>query len=79
METYSGDLFRKNENRLLIEINKQAIGLVLNELDIIDAVRFLKQFTQGFGNYSKARENLFNILSREEIVNEIQKRRMINQ
>lgn len=61
----------------LVEINQQAIRLLYKELGVVDAVRFLKQFTQGFGNYSKERETLFANKSLDDIVSEIDKRRKI--
>ena len=63
------------EMRPLIEINQQAIGLLYKELGVVDAVRFLKQFTQGYGNYTQEREVLFGKKSLDEIVSEIEKRR----
>jgi hypothetical protein len=63
------------ETRPLIEINQQAIALLYKELGPVDAVRFLKQFTQGYGNYTQEREALFANKSLEEIVSEIEKRR----
>ena len=63
------------EARPLIEINSQAINLLYKELGVVDAVRFLKQFTQGYGNYSQEREALFANKSLDEIVSEIEKRR----
>jgi hypothetical protein len=45
--------------RPLIEVNQQAINLLYKELGVIDAVRFLKQFTQGYGNYTQERETIF--------------------
>ncbi|HQU31925.1 MAG: hypothetical protein HRU72_08590 [Planctomycetia bacterium] len=62
-------------NRPLIEINQQAISLLYKELGVVDAVRFLKQFTQGYGNYTQEREVVFANKSLEDIVNEIEKRR----
>ena len=59
----------------LIEINQQAISLLYKELGVIDAVRFLKQFTQGYGNYTEERGTLFADKSLEEIVSEIEKKR----
>ena len=47
------------DTRPLIEINQQAISLLYKELGVIDAVRFLKQFTQGYGNYIQEREVIF--------------------
>ena len=61
--------------RPLIEINQQAISLLYKELGVVDAVRFLKQFTQGYGNYTQEREVLFANKSLDDIVNEIEKRR----
>ena len=63
------------EMRPLIEINQQAIRLLYKELGVVDAVRFLKQFTQGYGNYTQEREVIFAQKSLEEIVTEIEKRR----
>ena len=42
------------EVKTLAEINQQAINLLYQELGVINAVRFLKQFTVGFGDYTKA-------------------------
>lgn len=61
--------------RPLIEINQQAISLLYKELGVVDAVRFLKQFTQGYGNYTQEREVLFENKSLDDIVSEIEKRR----
>lgn len=63
------------EMRPLVEINLQAINLLYKELGVVDAVRFLKQFSQGYGNYTQERENLFANQSLDEIVSEIEKRR----
>ncbi len=65
--------------RPLIEINQQAISLLYKELGVVDAVRFLKQFTQGYGNYTQERDALFANKSLEEIVSEIEKRRKPSQ
>ncbi len=61
--------------RPLVEINRQAIRLLYEELGVIDAVRFLKQFTQGYGNYTQERDSLFADMSLDEIVNQIEQRR----
>ena len=65
------------DTRPLIEINQQAISLLYKELGVVDAVRFLKQFTQGYGNYTEEREILFADKTLEDIVSEIEKRRKI--
>ena len=63
----------------LIEVNQQAIQLLYKELGVVDAVRFLKQFTQGYGNYTDEREVIFANKSLEDIVSEIDKRRKTGQ
>jgi len=63
------------DTRPLVEINQQAISLLYKELGVVDAVRFLNQFTQGYGNYTQEREALFANKSLEEIMSEIEKRR----
>jgi hypothetical protein len=63
--------------RPLVEINQQAIAMLYKELGAVDAVRFLKQFTQGYGNYTQEREALFGEKSLDEIVSEIEKRRKL--
>lgn len=63
------------DTRPLIEINQQAISLLYKELGVIDAVRFLKQFTQGYGNYTQEREVIYANKSLDDIVGEIEKRR----
>jgi hypothetical protein len=61
--------------RPLIEVNQQAIHLLYKELGVVDAVRFLKQFTQGYGNYTQEREVIFANKSLDDIVSEIEKQR----
>lgn len=64
-----------SETRPLVEINVRAIHLLYKELGVFDAVRFLRQFSQGYGNYTQERDALFEKKSLDEIVNEIEKRR----
>jgi hypothetical protein len=63
------------EMRPLIEINQQALRILYKELGVADAVRFLKQFSQGYGNYTLERDVLLGQKSLDEIVSEIEKRR----
>ena len=66
------------EARPLVEINQQAIRLLYKELGVVDAVRFLRQFTQGYGNYTQERNSLFANKSLNDIASEIEKRRKMN-
>jgi hypothetical protein len=63
------------EVKPLVEINQQAIRLLYQELGVVNAVRFLKQFTVGFGDYTQEREVLFGSKTLDQIVNEIEQRR----
>ena len=63
------------EVKPLAEINQQAIHLLYQELGVINAVRFLKQFTVGFGDYTEEREVLFGSKTLDQIVNEIEQMR----
>ncbi|MCZ7539337.1 MAG: hypothetical protein M5U29_05375 [Anaerolineae bacterium] len=59
----------------LAEINRQAIRLLYRELGVVNAVRFLRQFTAGFGDYTQERELLLGQKTLEEIVGEIESQR----
>jgi hypothetical protein len=54
------------------EITQQAIELLSREIGVVDTVRFLGQFSKGYGNYAEEREALFGGLTLEGILAEIQ-------
>ena len=64
-----------SDMRPLIEVNQEAIHLLYRELGVVDAVRFLRQFTQGYGNYTQEREDMFADKSLEDIADEIENQR----
>jgi hypothetical protein len=64
-----------SDMRPLIEVNQEAIHLLYRELGVVDAVRFLRQFTQGYGNYTQEREDMFADKSLEDIIDEIENQR----
>lgn len=57
--------------RPLTEITTKAIQVLYKEIGIVNTVRFLNQFTVGYGDYTKEREQLFDHLTLEEIITEI--------
>ncbi len=63
------------EVKPLVEINHQALRLLYRELGVVNAVRFLRQFTTGFGDYTQERDDLFGKKTLEEIVGEIERQR----
>ena len=57
----------------LSEITRNAIDLLSKEMGIVDTVRFLNQFTTGYGDYTKERDALFKNLTLDEILATIKK------
>lgn len=58
----------------LNELSQEAFAILTRELGLPDTIRFLNQFSQGFGNYTEEREELFKDLSIDDIVREIRSR-----
>lgn len=52
----------------LSELTQQAIDILFKEIGIVNTVRFLNQFTTGYGNYTEERESLLKNLTLDEIV-----------
>jgi len=59
----------------LTEITHEAIRVLCKEIGIVNTVRFINQFTTGYGNYTEDREQLFGDLSLNEVVSEIKQMR----
>ena len=56
------------QTKPLSEITQQAIDLLFKEMGIVNTVRFLNQFTTGYGDYTQEREALFKDLTLDEIL-----------
>jgi hypothetical protein len=52
----------------LSQITKQAIDVLAKEMGIVDTVRFMNQFTVGYGNYTEERDVLFKDMTLDEIL-----------
>jgi len=59
----------------LSEVTQQAIDVLFKEIGIVNTVRFLNQFTTGYGDYTEERESLLKDLALEEIVEAARKLR----
>jgi hypothetical protein len=59
----------------LAEITHEAIRVLCKEVGIVNTIRFINQFTTGYGNYTEEREQLFGDLSLSEAVSEIKQMR----
>lgn len=61
--------------RPLSEITREAVHILLREIGVINTVRFLNQFTGGYGNYTEDRQEMFGQLTVDEIVTAIEQDR----
>lgn len=61
--------------RPLEEVTQHAIQVLSREIGLADTVRFLNQFVQGSGDYTKDRETLFQDLTLGDILAEIRRGR----
>ena len=59
------------QTKPLSEITQQALALLAKELGIADTVRFLNQFTVGYGDYTTERDALFADLTLDELLSAI--------
>jgi hypothetical protein len=56
------------------EITQQAIAGLMKEIGVVNTVRFLNQFTLGYGDYTAERDALFADLTLDEAVAAIKQR-----
>lgn len=61
-----------SQTKSLNEITQQAIQVLSKEIGIANTVRFLNQFSTGYGNYTEERESLFKDLTLDEILKRMQ-------
>ena len=59
----------------IAELTHRATDTLIQELGVVDTIRFLNQFRAGSGNYTVEREQLFEGMSVKDIVAEIKARR----
>ena len=57
--------------RPLAEVTARGTEVLIRELGVVDALRFLNHFRPGSGDYTKERGQWLNNLSLEQIVSEI--------
>lgn len=61
----------------LAEITQEAIHILCREIGVVNTVRFVNQFTVGYGNYTEERNELFSGLTVDDIVAQIQQSKPI--
>ena len=63
------------ETKPLAEITQNAINILYQEIGVVNTVRFMNQFTTGYGNYTEERRRLCADLTLDEVVSDIKKRK----
>jgi hypothetical protein len=63
------------ETKPLAEITQEALKVLYKEIGIVNTMRFVSQFTVGYGNYTEEREQLFADMTLDDMVSEIKRRR----
>lgn len=56
------------DTRPLVEITEEAIEVLYRELGVVATIRFLNQFTSGFGNYTEERSRWLEGQSLDEAI-----------
>lgn len=56
----------------LAEITHQAIHLLSKELGVANTLRFMGQFTTGYGNYTEERRELYRGMTLDDILSEME-------
>ncbi len=57
----------------LAEVTSRAIAILSRELGAADTLRFVNQFTPGFGDYVAERDSLLGSMTLDEILAEIKR------
>lgn len=52
----------------LVEITQDALRVLYKEIGVVNTLRFINQFTIGYGNYTEEREKLFEGMSLDDAV-----------
>ncbi len=63
------------QTKPLNDINKEAIDILCQKMGLVNTVRFVNQFSIGYGNYTEEREQLFANMTLDDVVSEIEEMR----
>jgi hypothetical protein len=63
------------EIKPLAEITHEALTLLCQRLGVANTLRFINQFSTGYGNYTEEGRELYSSMSVDDIVAEIEKSR----
>ena len=57
-------------------MTQTAIRVLCREIGLVDTIRFVSQFTVGYGDYTAERDELFGNMTLEDMIAEIKVRQM---
>ena len=63
------------QTKPLAEVTQTAIRVLCKEIGLVDTMRFVGQFTVGYGNYTEERAELFADMTLDDMITEIQRKR----
>ena len=63
------------EEKPLAQVTQEAIRVLCKEIGVVNTVRFVNQFTAGYGNYTEEREQLLEGLTLDGIVSDIRRKK----
>jgi predicted nucleic acid-binding protein len=63
------------EAKPLADITREAIRVLAKEIGIVNTLRFINQFTTGYGDYTEEREQLFAEMTLDDVLSAIRKKR----
>ncbi len=63
------------QTKPLAEVTQTAIRVLCKEIGLVNTMRFIGQFTVGYGDYTEEREQLFADMTVEDIIAAIKRKR----
>ena len=60
----------------LAEVTKEALRVLYREIGVVNTIRFVNQFTTGYGDYTQERKVLFKDLTLDDLLAEIKRNRV---
>jgi hypothetical protein len=57
-----------SDTKPLAEVSKKAFRVLCKEMGVVNTVRFINQFSAGYGNYTEERKGLFGRLELNDIL-----------
>ena len=66
------------QTKPLAEVTHTALRVLCREMGLVDTMRFVGQFTVGYGDYTAERDELFGDMTLDDMIAEIKQRRSQN-